>query len=149
MSDLDARDIISKTWSIDGPHTTDSIYAAADAIAELWRYLGHATFARYTDLEPYHLYDILGALKPADERSVDVLNRLSDRAAQIASNATEYGKDWAQYGDDVDTSHLVTPAMTDVADDIRAAAMNHRAAATTLGTAQSATDGVYRKDDES
>lgn len=83
---------VARYWSADGPHTDDQVTAAAAAIAELTRYLNHATRSP----------DVL-ALAPTLDA---VVGQLATAAAgwdqllqQLAGAATRHSHDPALYDD--------------------------------------------------
>jgi hypothetical protein len=75
------------TLRTDGPHSPETVRAAADQVAEMIRYLNYAAMSGSEGLEsPADVYSLLGALYTATGRLPQLLGQL-DRflAAQAAS----------------------------------------------------------------
>lgn len=66
-------------FNIDGPHTPESTAAAARQIAELVRYLNHATLADEALPEPADTARVLGELADAAERMRQLLGQIAGR----------------------------------------------------------------------
>ncbi|MGW4247974.1 hypothetical protein [Nocardia sp. NPDC004722] len=81
MSDprkIDRADVIEVLWPLNGPHTATSITTASIAIAQLWRYLAHATLC--SDKEglaaPADVYAVIGNLAISGNSAAQVLSQL-------------------------------------------------------------------------
>ncbi|MGF6889037.1 hypothetical protein ABIA39_008508 [Nocardia sp. GAS34] len=93
MSVQDGIDAVRRTWSTADQYTAESVAAAAGAIAELWRYLGHATIHGDLLRDPADAHAVFVTLSAADHTSVGVLERLARYAADIGDQADRYGHD--------------------------------------------------------
>ncbi|QIS13655.1 hypothetical protein [Nocardia arthritidis] len=84
---IDRSDAISMLWSTDGPHTADSITTAANGIAELWRYLAHATLRTDSEVltDPADVYLVAGTLSAAANSAVQVLRQLHRWAEELVT----------------------------------------------------------------
>ncbi|MGW4121369.1 hypothetical protein [Nocardia sp. NPDC004711] len=84
MSDprrIDRADVIEVLWPLNGPHTADAIVTASVAIAQLWRYLAHATLRS----------DAEGLAAPADVFvTVNNLAISGNSAAQVLSQFNQW-----------------------------------------------------------
>lgn len=95
-----------------GPHSPESVIAAAEAISELWRYLGHAFVfgsERIKSLDQVSdAYTLVGNLAEADERASTVLQRLRTWTNYVdARSIDNYGQvSTGRYGN---TSDPITP----------------------------------------
>ncbi|MFE3000719.1 hypothetical protein ACFXG4_37685 [Nocardia sp. NPDC059246] len=80
---IDRTDMVQALFPLEGPHTAESVVAASMAVAELWRYLAHAT-----------RYSIAGALTDPADVSVIVANfTVGMRSADQVLGQLSY---WAQ-----------------------------------------------------
>lgn len=77
----DPTDFVRGRWNSDGPHTPESIAAAATAIEELMRYLAHAT---RRDLDVPTLYAATGSLAHATQISEQVLTQLANSCVAVS-----------------------------------------------------------------
>ena len=68
----------------DGPHTPDTVRAATRAVAELVRYLNHATRTSQGFGEPSDLGHVLGDLEAAIERLPQLVRQLATVADRLA-----------------------------------------------------------------
>ncbi len=90
MADFDATDIIDKYWPTQGPHTADSVAAAAAASRELMRYLAHATLGGSAlDALPYasDAYPVAGGLANAAHSQEQVLQQMAAWAGGVSRRA--------------------------------------------------------------
>lgn len=137
---VNGTDLINQAFPTIGPHTPDTMRAAADAIAELWRYLGHASF-QLGQSTPADVYDLAVNLRTAEDRAANVLDRLSDHVATIANNADQYGH--------TDDSGDVESCANLAADFLRNAAGNTRTAGRRLDHAAQYLGCLYVRETES
>ncbi|MFE3254269.1 hypothetical protein ACFXPS_05620 [Nocardia sp. NPDC059091] len=91
MSDprkIDRADMVQALWPGYGPHTAESVISATDAIAELWRYLGHATRSGKTEAlaDPADVYTMVWNLRTAFYRASQVLDQLHSWAGDLQRN---------------------------------------------------------------
>ncbi|MCU1646406.1 MAG: hypothetical protein JWN03_6681 [Nocardia sp.] len=103
MSDpkkIDRADIVNALWPMDGPHTAESVIAAADTIEDLWRYLAHAT--RRSDsgalAAPADVYVSLSRLVTSVRSAEQVFSQLA-RWADRLQNKTRLAHDGERSGD--------------------------------------------------
>ncbi|WP_068058156.1 hypothetical protein [Nocardia xishanensis] len=144
MSTQTGIDLINRTFPIDGPHSADTAIAAAAAIAELWRYLGHATIDGLRDLlaDPANAYTIVGLLSDADRRADDVLHRLAHYAISMG-DASTYTDHFGH--DDPDGSpDQIQAGMHQAATELRTAANGHDWSALGLDRAAGWLSHIYR-----
>ncbi|WP_435590785.1 hypothetical protein [Nocardia sp. bgisy118] len=137
-------DLINQAFSLDGPHTADTVIAAAAAIAELWRYLGHATIGGTRNLlaDPADAYSVVGLLSVADRRATDVLERLAGYAVNVGDEST-YTKHFGH--DDPDGSpDQIQAGMHYAATELRQAANSRRWSASELDRAAGWLSHIYR-----
>ena len=147
-NDIDRVQVVREMFSTNGPHTPESMIAAAEAIAELWRYLGHATISGTREIltDPADAYTLTGALAAADRSSVDVLERLALYARNIGDEST-YTKHFGIT--DPDGSYdQIQSLMNRVTSHLREAASNQGAAAGWLDRAHSQLSFVYRDQED-
>jgi hypothetical protein len=82
----DPYTVIGAPWPVDGPYSSEHTASAARAVAELVRYLNHATRAVAALPDPVAVYDALGALSAATAG-------LPQTLCQLAGRLTELGED--------------------------------------------------------
>ncbi|MFI2473465.1 hypothetical protein [Nocardia xishanensis] len=144
MSIQTGFDLINQTFPLDGPHTAETVIAAAAAIAELWRYLGHATIGGTRDLlaDPADAYTVVGLLSAADLRAADVVECLARYAVHVGDESTYTDR----FGhDDPDGSpDQIQAGMHQAATELRAAANGHHWSATSLDRAAGWLSHIYR-----
>ncbi|MEU4843265.1 hypothetical protein [Nocardia testacea] len=147
-NNIDRVEAVENLFPIDGPHTPETLIAASQAIAELWRYLGHATISgtRKILTDPADAYTMVGALAAAERSSVDVLERLSTWARNIGDESTytdRFGHDDPDGTRDQIQSncHLIAGYLRDITN-------NHEVAAQRLDMAQSGLGHLYRDADD-
>lgn len=142
----DQGKFISELWPTTGPHSAESIINAAEAIDELWRYLGHAFQGYAAKIEPLEnpadVYTVLGALISADMRASEVLARLGHWSEYVASRSM--GTDHYGHSDDDGAADTVQSTMNTVTRHLRNAASKHVTAAEVLNLAHSQLSYVYR-----
>ncbi|MEV4234044.1 hypothetical protein AB0J47_02575 [Nocardia sp. NPDC049737] len=87
--EIDRSDAISILWPTVGPYTADSIITAASGIAELWRYLAHATLRADSKAlaDPADVYVAVGSLTAAAHSAEQVCRQLSVWAGRLASDS--------------------------------------------------------------
>lgn len=131
-----------------GPHTPEQMIAAAEAIAELWRYLGHATISgtRKILTDPADAYTVTGALVAAERSSVDVLERLGIWARGIGDESTY--TDHFGHDDPDGTQDQIQSVCHMTAGYFRDASNNHEVAAQRLDLAQNFLASLYRNADD-
>ncbi|MBL1079478.1 hypothetical protein JK358_34240 [Nocardia sp. 2] len=87
MSDprrINRSDMVQMLWPTDGPHTPESMIAAANAIDDLWRYLAHATRGTSDACEqPADVYLAVGALMTSARSAMQALAQLANWAADL------------------------------------------------------------------
>jgi hypothetical protein len=90
----DAEAVIGQHWPLYGPFDHDRSRTAAQLLAEVVRYLHHASANRAAAL-PYasSVYDVVGSLAGAAASLDQVLGQLSARCAELASDPTLYDHD--------------------------------------------------------
>ncbi len=92
-TNIDRVSAVQQLFPTTGPHTPDQVIAAAEAIAELWRYLGHAFQPRAAVIEPLEnlsdAYSFVGNLALADQRATEILQRLTYWAAYIGDRSVD------------------------------------------------------------
>lgn len=112
----DAHVLIGDYWPADGPHSRESVAAAALGVDELAHYLARATapwgagpgVLRYGP----DVYRVIGELRSAMGRLDQVLDQIAQRAAALADDPTLY--DDRRDGTDPDaTARLAAAALTD------------------------------------
>lgn len=133
MSDnnIDGTQLVNQAFPTIGPHTPETMRQAAAAIAELWRYLGHASF-QIGQSTPADVYDLVGELRSAEQRAQNVLARLSDHTATIANNADQYEHD-KDGGNVEQCANLAADFLRNAAGDAKVSADNLDHAAQYLG----------------
>ncbi|MEU9516874.1 hypothetical protein, partial [Micromonospora sp. NPDC048169] len=89
---------VQELFPTTGPHTPEQVIAAAESIAELWRYLGHAFQPQSGRIEPLEnlsdAYSFVGNLALADQRATEILLRLAHWSTYIGDrsvNTEHYG----------------------------------------------------------
>lgn len=88
MSDprkIDRLDVVEALWPIDGPHTAESIVIASAAIAQLWRYLAHATLRSNAEAlaEPADVYLTISNLAASGNSAAQVISQLERWTSQV------------------------------------------------------------------
>lgn len=138
---------VRELFSTTGPHTPEQVIAAAEAIAELWRYLGHATTeTRKVLANPADAYSVTGALAAAERSSVDVLGRLGIWARGIGDESTY--TDHFGHDDPDGTQDQIQSVCHMAAGYFRDASNNHEVAAQRLDLAQNVLASLYRNADD-
>lgn len=84
------EDVIDKAWPYDGPHSTESVISAAEAIADLVRYMNNAT--RTPGRLPYagDVYTVLGHLTTMTRRLPQLVTQLKAATDQHWDSTTVY-----------------------------------------------------------
>lgn len=148
----DQEKFIAELWPTTGPHSAESIIAAAVAISELWRYLGHAFQGYAAKIEPLEnvsdVYTLVGALTEADMRAADILARLGHWSDYIAARSDPHrGSGYGEYGhtDDDGAPDTVQSTMNTVTRHFRNAASHHVTSAELLNTAHGQLSFIYNK----
>ncbi|MCP2293633.1 hypothetical protein APR11_000037 [Nocardia amikacinitolerans] len=144
MSTQTGTDLINQAFPIDGPHTADTAIDAAAAIAELWRYLGHAIIGGTRNLlaDPADAYTVVGLLSDADRRASDVLERLARYAVNVG-DASTYTDHFGH--DDPDGSpDQIQAGMHQAATELRLAGSDHDWGASRLDRAAGWLSHIYR-----
>lgn len=88
---MDAYDLVEQYFPFDGPHSDETVEAAATAVGRLVRYLNNATW-------PYRghvasgpcLYRVTSQVASAAHGLRQLLEQLRDTAVELADNATMY-----------------------------------------------------------
>jgi hypothetical protein len=138
---------VQELFSTRGPHTAESVVAAAQVIAEMWRYLGHATnHTREVLANPADAQLVFGALASADRRSTEVLDRLSIYARNLGDEST-YTDRFAHDDPDGTTDQIQSTGHT-AAFWLADAANQHRPAASRLEAAADLFSHLYRTQDD-
>ncbi|MFE3958585.1 hypothetical protein ACFXPS_30980 [Nocardia sp. NPDC059091] len=85
---IDRTDMVQALSPLEGPHTAESVVAASMAVAELWRYLAHAT--RYSTAEaltdPADVSVAVGNFVAGMRSADQVLGQLSYWAQRLTEN---------------------------------------------------------------
>jgi hypothetical protein len=89
--------VVREMFPTTGPYAPERVIAAAEAISELWRYLGHALAGRGEGIaaldQVSDAYDLVGNLAEADSRASDVLQRLKSWTNYVdARSMDNYGQ---------------------------------------------------------
>ncbi|MFF0529553.1 hypothetical protein ACFYT3_14285 [Nocardia amikacinitolerans] len=144
MSAQTGTDLINQAFPLDGPHTADTAIAAAAAIAELWRYLGHATIGGARELlaDPADACTVVGLLGDADRRADDVLYRLARYAVNVGDESTY--TDHFGHDDPDGSPDQIQAGMHQAATELRAAANGHNWSALGLDRAAGWLSHIYR-----
>lgn len=132
---LYGTEIVSAHWPMDGPHSPERIESAAVALAELVRYLNHATMPQHDVLTGApHVAGLLSALATAAQREERLCQQLSEWTRRLADDPT-LRHDRA--GDDAEMSRqMAATAATEAAGHLREAADVAEELAAALGRAQ-------------
>jgi len=86
---LYGTEIVGAHWPLDGPHRPELIESAAVALAELVRYLAHATQPQHELLtEAPRVAGLLGSLATAAHREKQLCRQLSVSARGLADDPT-------------------------------------------------------------
>jgi hypothetical protein len=83
-------EVIGEYLPIDGPHSADTVLDAAGGVAELVRYVNHATLWDTKRLNGPQLYRTLGRLSSAAHGLAQLLGQLQAIAHQLATDPTLY-----------------------------------------------------------
>jgi hypothetical protein len=141
---------VDHIWPTTGPHTAESIISAAAAIAELWRYLGHAMQGYAAKVEPLEnpadVYTLIGELAQADHRAANILERLGHWSEYVASRSM--GTDHYGHTDDDGAPDTVQSTMNNITRHLRDASAAHVTSAESLDRAHNPLSYVYLKDTE-
>lgn len=86
MTEVDGIKLVNETWPLNGPYSPESLISASQAIAELYRYLAHATIGGAEAAVPNipDAYPAFGALITAAHSSEQVLQQLAARVDHFA-----------------------------------------------------------------
>ena len=152
MSDnnIDRVKAVQDLFPTNGPHTAEQVIAAADAIAELWRYLGHAFqgyAAKIDALEDLsEAYRFVGNLAVAEHRSANILERLVHWAHYVGARSV--GTDAYGISDPDGSIDQIESLMNRVGKHLAKAATSHLEADTALNRAHSQLSFVWTNQDD-
>lgn len=119
MTRIDGVQLINDNWPLNGPHTPDSLISAAQAVAELYRYLAHATIGDAEQAVPNipDTYPAFGALTTAARSNQQALQQLATRLDHFADFDPNIRHD---EGDDTEGNRAAA-MLIDAAEYLRAA----------------------------
>ncbi|MEU4843161.1 hypothetical protein [Nocardia testacea] len=139
---------VTDLFPTDEPHTPETLIAASRAIAELWRYLGHATISGVHKIltDPADVYSIVGALESAEHSSIQVLERLGLWARNIGDESTY--TDRFGHNDPDGTADQIQSAGHYINRHLQAAARHHNIAGDQLSAAHGILSHLYRAADD-
>ncbi|MGD9530403.1 MAG: hypothetical protein AB7L91_17985 [Dehalococcoidia bacterium] len=83
---------IAQHWPPDGPHTTEAVRSAAEAFAEIARYLARSTMRPDAFPHAGDVYAVLAELRSG-------IGRLDQTLAQVSSHTAAFADDPALYDD--------------------------------------------------
>lgn len=131
-------------FPLEGPYSVEKLIAAAARIAELWRYLDHATTegTRTVLADPVDVYTLVEKLVTADRRAADVLKRLSYWARNVGDEST-YTNRFASADPD-GTKDLIQAVMHQAATELSLSGTDHSWSASRLDRAAGWMSGIYR-----
>ncbi len=111
-------DVVEAHWPVDGPRTAERIESAAVALAELVRYLNHATMPQGGALtEAPHGAGVLGSLATAAHREVQLCRQLASWARRVAADPTV--RHDRERGDAERSRQLAATSATEAAAELR------------------------------
>lgn len=114
-------EVVGAHWPLDGSHSPERIESAAVALAELVRYLNHATLPQHAVLTgAAHVAGLLGSLATAAQREERLCQQLSEWTRRLADDPTVRHD---RAGDDAELSRqMAGTAATEAAGHLREAA---------------------------
>lgn len=150
MTEVDHRQVVQEMWPTTGPHTADSLSAAAVAYREIARMLANATLLRRDVLRALPTvpdgYTVLGGLAEAASSERQTLDQLANWAEHFATDQSlrhDAHRDQPDGG--IEQSHH---AALGTAEDLREAARHADALTRALRSAQARAGHLYHHDEE-
>jgi hypothetical protein len=140
--DTTAQNVADQLLALGGPHDPDAVVETARAVAELVRWLNHATFHTSALQYPSHLYAVVGALNAA-------VWGLEQTFGQLATRLDRWADDPRLRHDEFDANDHAPAANTAAvaADDLRQAATHRPDITRHLESARALTSHLaYRED---
>lgn len=131
---LDRGELVEERWPLHGPYTPQLAEAAAEALAQLVRYLNYATGQGAPEALPYasHGYTVTGSLRAAANLHTQLLAQLSEWAGRLAADPT------LRHAQDRDTPSAAVEAARTASDALWSAIELANRLSTALAVAQSA-----------
>lgn len=150
MTEVDRVKVVQEMWPTIGPHTADSLGAAAVASREIFRMLAHATLFHADALKalPYVVdgYAMLGGLAEAASSEQQALEQLAGWVEHFADDPTlRHADHRGQPDGGIAQAHR---AALETAADLREAAGHAEALTRVLQRAQAHTSPLYHHDSE-
>lgn len=93
-TDTTPEAVVEEYWPYDGPHTADTVIAAADAVAQLTRYLNNAT--RGTDIPAPDLYEATSHLTAAADGLDQLCGEFATHARRHMQNRALRHEDYRE-----------------------------------------------------
>lgn len=146
MTETDGINLVNAAWPLDGPYTPESLISAARALAELYRYLAHATIGDAARALPNipDAYPAFGVLMAAARSNQQVLQQVATRIDHLAEIDPTIRHD---NGDDAEGNRAAV-ALIDAAEHLRGAANSAGQMAAALSHASGQLSHIYHEDAE-
>ncbi len=146
MAEVDGIKLVNATWPLDGPYTPESLISAAHAIAELYRYLTHATIggAERTVPNVPDVYPAFGALTAAAYSNQQALQQLAARLDHFV----EFDPHIRHDGGDDAKGNRAAMALIDATEHLEAAARDAGQTGADLSHACGQLSHIYHEDAE-